>query len=92
MKIKKLIKKARLFLDSEERNRKEKKKYLKHVLRKLSKHEKKLLDRLEGASSDEERASVEKRLALVHAQRKKGLGLVKELLESTDGSDGKDSA
>lgn len=86
MKIKKLIKKARLFLDSDERDRKGKKKYLKHVLRKLSKHEKKLLGRLQDASSDEERASVEKRLALVHAQRKKGVGLLKELLTSTDGS------
>ena len=41
MKVKKLIKKAEAFLNSEERDRKQKKKYLRQVLRKLSKHEKK---------------------------------------------------
>ena len=49
MKIKKLIKNAQRFLDSDERDRKEKKKHLKHVLRKLSNHKKKLTGRLERA-------------------------------------------
>ncbi len=84
MKIKKLIKNAKTYVNSEERNRKEKKKHLKEVLRKLSKHEKKLRDRLKGNLAGEEKERTEKRLALVHAQRKKGVRLLKELLAASD--------
>ena len=79
MKIKKLMKTAESFLDSDERDRKEKKKYLKEVLRKLSKYEKKVQARLDEVLPEEERARLDKRLALVHAQRTKGLGLLNEL-------------
>ena len=79
MKIKRLMKTAESFLDSDERDRKEKKKHLKQVLRKLSNYEKKVQGRLQEALTEEERARLEKRLALVHAQRTKGLGLLREL-------------
>ena len=78
MKIKKLIKRASAFLDSDERSRKEKKKFLKHVLRKLSRHEKKLRAQLEEESGRNRRACLEKRLALAHEQRKKGLRQLKK--------------
>lgn len=73
------MKTAESFLDSDERDRKEKKKYLKQVLRKLSKYEKKVRARLQEELTEEERMRLDKRLALVHAQRTKGLGLLKEL-------------
>jgi hypothetical protein len=83
VKIKKLIRKAESYLDSDERNRKEKKKYLKQVLRKLSDHEKKIKAQLGKEMDAEERAELKKKLALVHAQRKKGLRLQKTLLEQS---------
>ena len=86
MKIKKLIRKAEAFLDSEERDRKEKKKYLKQLLKKLSQHEKKLKARLEDETGEEERAKLKKKLALTHAQRKKGVRLLGELQEQSNGA------
>jgi len=83
VKLKKLIKKAEAFLDSEERDRQEKKKYLKQVLRKLSKHEKRLKARLEDAANEEEKARLEKKLTLTHAQRKKGVRLLSEMAEQS---------
>jgi bifunctional N-acetylglucosamine-1-phosphate-uridyltransferase/glucosamine-1-phosphate-acetyltransferase GlmU-like protein len=83
VKIKKLIRKAESYLDSDERDRKEKKKYLKQVLRKLSDHEKKLQARLVDETDQDERAGLEKKLALVHAQRKKGLRLQKALMDQS---------
>jgi hypothetical protein len=73
------MKTAESFLDTDGRDRKEKKKYLKQVLRKLSNYEKKVQARLQEALPGEERTRLEKRLALVHAQRTKGLGLLREL-------------
>ena len=81
MKINKLIKKTVAFLDSDKRDRKEKKKYLKQVLRKLSKHEKRLKTRLQDTSAGGDKAKIKKKLALVHAQREKGMRLLRELKE-----------
>lgn len=92
MKIKKLLKSAQTFVNSEQRDRKEKKKHLKEVLRKLSKHEKKLQNRLEGSLSDEQKKRTERRLALVHAQRKKGVRLLKDLLAAPDSKEEKEDA
>ena len=79
MKLKKLIGKAEDVVDSEKRSRKEKKKYLKHVLKKLSDHEKGLKKRIEQASSEQEKKTLAKKLARTHAQRKKGIALLKDL-------------
>ena len=79
MKVKKLIKKAEAFLNSEERDRKQKKKYLRQVLRKLSKHEKKLRLRLAQEQPEQEASRLRKKLALTHAQRVKGVRLLREL-------------
>ena len=79
MKFKKLMKIAESYLDSDERDRQERKKHLGQVLRDLSDYEKKVRVRLQGELTAEETVRLEKRLALVHAQRVKGLGLLKEL-------------
>jgi hypothetical protein len=72
---------AESYFDSDERDRKERKKHLKQVLRNLSDYEKKVRVRLQGDLPAEEIERLEKRLALVHAQRTKGLGLLRELKE-----------
>jgi len=79
VKFKKLMKIAESYLDSDERDRQERKKHLGQVLRDLSDYEKKVRVRLQGELTAEETVRLEKRLALVHAQRVKGLGLLKEL-------------
>ena len=85
MKIKKLVKKAESILDSDKRGRKEKTRHLKKVLRKLSDYEKKVRVRLQGELTEEETMRLEKRLTLVHAQRTKGLGLLKKFKEQSKG-------
>lgn len=79
MKLKNLFKKAESFLDSDERSRKEKKKCIKHVLKKLRKYENEINALLENESADETRKILQKKIVLAHAQRKKGLNLLKAL-------------
>ena len=77
MKAKKLIKIAEEYLGAENRKRKAKIKYLKQVLKKLSKREKELEIKFIDNKSNKEKISNE--LALIHAHRKKGLKLLKQL-------------
>jgi len=79
MNIKKLFAKADTFLNSDKRKRKEKKKCLKHVLKKLRKQEENFNSRLQDESDDEVIRKLNKKIALVHAKRKKGVALLKEL-------------
>ena len=79
MKLHKLIKKAEAFFDSKERARNEKTKDLKELLRKLRKHEKRLRERITEAPDKEEKLRLEKKLARAHAQRKKGIRLLREM-------------
>lgn len=79
MNIKKLLSKAESFLNSDERKRKEKKKYLERVIKKLKKHEKHLISQLETEPHRADREKLEKEIALAHAQRKKGLKNLKDL-------------
>ena len=81
MNMKKLFAKAETFLSSGKRKRKEKKRCLKHVLKKLRKHAKKLDVRLQNETDQEAIDRLNKKIALVHAQRKKGMVLLKELME-----------
>jgi len=81
MNMKKLFAKAETFLNSDKRKRKEKKKCLKHVLKKLRKQEEKLNARLQNESDEQVIDKLNRKIALVHAQRKKGLALMKELME-----------
>ena len=79
MNIPKLAKKTRDFLSADERKRKEKRKFLKDVLKKLQKHEKALHGKLERVTDEEERAGLESEIALTHAQRKKGIAKLEVL-------------
>ncbi len=67
------------YLGTETRKRKSKIKCLKHVLKKLSKREKKLELKFKEGRGNKEKMSNE--LALIHAHRKKGLKLLKQLKE-----------
>lgn len=86
MKLKKLIKKTENFLNSEKRKRKEKKHYLKHVLKKLRAYEEQLCLLLETETDPEIIDKLKRKIALAHQQRKKGVALLKELQEADDKS------
>ncbi len=79
MNLIKLANKTREFLDAGERKRKEKKKFLKEVLKKLKKHEKGLLKELKDIKDEDRRAELKHEIALTHAQRKKGVAKLQEL-------------
>jgi hypothetical protein len=84
LKLKKLFKKAENFLDSDERSRKEKKKCIKHVLKKMRNYENEINKKHKEASSEEAIKHLKKRIALTHAQRKKGMILLKSLKKTND--------
>ncbi|KAG1654006.1 hypothetical protein GQR58_025272 [Nymphon striatum] len=65
------------YLSADNRKRKSKIKCLKHVLDKLRKKEKKLEKKFEEGKRNKEKISNE--LALIHAHRKKGLAMLKQL-------------
>lgn len=77
MKISELMEMADDYLGAETRKRKSKIKYLKHVLEKLRKREKKL--ELKFSEGDDNKEKISNELALIHAHRKKGLSLLKQL-------------
>ena len=79
MKIDKLLRKADSLFNGDERDRKEKKKCLKHLVKKLKKNEKSLIAQLEAESDISATAKIKQEIALVHAQRKKGLKVLKSL-------------
>ena len=79
MKVTKLIDKAERYINSDERKRKEKRKCLKHVMKKLRKYEQELNTRLEQERDEEKRKRLEKHILLAHAQRKKGLKMLDQL-------------
>ncbi len=86
MKINDLIAKADSYLNSDNQKRKAKIKCLKHVLHKLKKREKKLEKQyIEGKRTKEK---MSKELAIIHAHRKKGLDVLKQL--KTDGKETKE--
>ncbi|MEH6811065.1 MAG: hypothetical protein V7677_00910 [Motiliproteus sp.] len=78
MKTKKLIALVKGFFDDEQRTSEKKREALKEVLEKLKLKEKTLISRLEKIQDDSERADLEKKINLIHSQRKKGLKLLKE--------------
>ncbi len=79
MKLKKLIRKTEAFLNSDTRKRKEKKKYLKHVLKKLRSYEEQLSIRLESETDPVAIEKLKRKMALTHQQRKKGVALLQEM-------------
>ena len=86
MNIQRMLEKAESFLNAEERKRKEKRKYLKHVIKKLKKHEKKLSQQLDGGVDEAARDHIGKEITLAHAHRKKALKILKSLKKSKKSS------
>ena len=83
MNIRKIAKKTKAFLNADERKRKEKRKFLKHVISKLKKHDKAMIRKLETETDVAKRARLEAEVALTHAQRKKGLAKLEELKKTS---------
>ena len=77
MKISELMEKADDYLGAETRKRKSKISCLKHVLQKLRKREAKLELKFAEGRGNKEKISNE--LAMIHAHRKKGLRVLKQL-------------
>lgn len=86
MNIQKLWDKAESFLNADERRRKEKRKHLKHVIKKLKKHEKRLIEQLNNEVEEDTRDNLKKEITLAHAHRKKGLKVLKELKKAKKSS------
>lgn len=79
MNVKKLIRRAEDFLSSEESKRKEKKKYLRQVIKKLRQHEQDLKSAYSQCADKKGREQLKKEWVLTHAQRKKGVNLLRGL-------------
>ena len=79
MNIRKLLKKVKSFLNAEERNRKEKKQFLLQVLDKLKKHEKSLVRQHKSEKDKKKQAALKEEITLTHAQRRKGLKMLKKI-------------
>ena len=79
MKTKKLLSKIRAFFDSDLRDVQRQTDSLREVLDKLKKKETVLKSRLENEHDPKDRKKLEKKIILVHSQRKKGLDLLKSL-------------
>ncbi len=69
---------AYLGLDDAKRRRK-KAGELKEVIKKLKKKEKKLIAEYQDAGKGKKQGTLEKRIAILHAQRKKGLKALKKI-------------
>lgn len=78
MKTRKLLDKLMAYLDGDARKRKKERDEIKAVLKKLKRREKKLKSQLGDLKDDAERAALQKEIDIVHAQRKKGVRLLKE--------------
>ena len=79
MKFKRLLKKAEGLFSSSIHDEEVKKDSLRKVVAKLEKFEKKTKQKLADKPDRETREGLEKKLLVARAQRKKGLGLLKEM-------------
>ncbi len=77
MKTRKLLEKLHLLFDADLREKKRKREALKEVLAELKQKERKWQEKLEREQDRERRLDIEKKVALIHSQRTKGLALLK---------------
>jgi predicted nucleic acid-binding Zn-ribbon protein len=77
MKTRKLLDKLVAYLDGDARKRKKEKDEIKAVLKKLKRREKKLKNLLDETKDADKRTALQKEIDIVHAQRKKGVRLLK---------------
>jgi hypothetical protein len=82
MKTKKLLAKLAHFMDKDRNVETEELATIREVLKKLKTKEHKLREKLEADPGEEERAELQGKLDVVHAQRIKGLERVKEIRDS----------
>ena len=87
MKIKNLLAKAEAIFNGEQRERNEKKKHIKKVLKKLRSYEERLSIRLEQETDQAIIEKLQRQKSLVHAQRKKGLSLMQQCSEDKKTTD-----
>ena len=79
MKMRKILQKVQDFLDADSRSQQQQKDSISEVLEKLKEKEKKLQDELEHAVDAQEKDKLERKITVCHAQRKKGLAILKQL-------------
>jgi len=76
---KKLLKKLGEFFSMDQRARERHREELKDILARLKKKECELRERLDQETDPQRRQSLESKIHVVHQQRKKGIGMLKEL-------------
>jgi hypothetical protein len=79
MKTKKLLARLKTYMDADQRAQVKQADALKDVLAKLKKKERQLRDKVADCDDDQARKKLELKLAVCHAQRKKGLALLKQI-------------
>lgn len=82
MKAKQLIKQLKELTNDKDRKRKEHRKDLKHLLKRMKKKEKELRGQLEQESDEAKLKKLKTNIDVLHAQRKKGIGVLKALKKS----------
>ncbi|MFT4873075.1 hypothetical protein [Congregibacter sp.] len=88
MKAKKLLKRLSEFLDADEKTQYREVKSTKKVLKALKQKEASLKQELTFMGAAQEQAAVQTKLDVIYAQRKKGVGRVKQLKELERPGDG----
>jgi len=78
MKTRKLLEKLMGYLDADARQRKKERDDIKAVLKKLKRREKKLKNQLGDEKDEKKHAALQGEIDILHAQRKKGVKLLKE--------------
>lgn len=84
MKMRKILEKVQDFLDADSRSQQQQKDSISEVLEKLKEKEKKLQNELEHSVDRQEKDKLERKIAVCHAQRKKGLAILKEMRSQPD--------
>jgi len=79
MKMRKILRKVQDFLDADSRSQQQQKDSIGEVLEKLKTKEKKLQHELVTSESTCEKDKLERKIAVCHAQRKKGLAILKQM-------------
>jgi 3-methyladenine DNA glycosylase AlkC len=84
MKAKKLLERVRRFLDADTQTQLEQIKSIRKTLKQLKEKERELQDELSHEQEPEARESLQNKLDVIYAQRKKGLDQIRQLKEGQD--------
>lgn len=86
MKLKRMLERVEVFLSAKKRERRAERDAMHRILKKLKRKEQKLLAEAAAEGDRKLRAALQSKCAVVHAQRKKGV----EVLKATRGEEDKD--